>query len=69
MGTTWPLVLISTIERTVPFDIRAFYGRNFQILGVDTLKVTVTLCAEVLSAPLPGFDDGSLQAFDVASRH
>lgn len=58
-------VLISTIERTVPFDILAFYRRNLQMLGVDTLKLTVTDCAEILNALLPGFDDGTLKAFDV----
>ena len=58
-------VLISTIERTVPFDILAFYRRNLQMLGVDSLKLTVSQCAEVLNAMLPGFDDGSLKAFDV----
>ena len=58
-------VLISTIERTVTFDILGFYRRNLQMLGVDTLKLTVTQCAQVLNALLPGFDDGSLRAFDV----
>ena len=58
-------VLISTIERNVSFDILAFYRRNLQMLGVDSLKLTVTQCAEVLNQLLPGFDDGSLKAFDV----
>ncbi|MBC7939274.1 MAG: zinc-binding alcohol dehydrogenase family protein, partial [Chitinophagaceae bacterium] len=52
-------VLISTIERTVTFDILAFYRRNLQMLGVDTLKLSVTQCAQVLQSLLPGFDDGS----------
>ncbi|WP_428422790.1 quinone oxidoreductase family protein [Methylibium sp.] len=58
-------VLISTIERTVPFDILGFYRRNLQMLGVDSLKLTVTQCAQVLNSLLPGFADGSLKAFDV----
>jgi NADPH2:quinone reductase len=58
-------VLISTIERSVPFDILAFYRRNLQMLGVDSLKLTVTECAKVLNALLPWFNDGSLKAFDV----
>ncbi|MBC7939530.1 MAG: zinc-binding dehydrogenase [Chitinophagaceae bacterium] len=58
-------VLISTIERSVPFDILGFYRRNLQMLGVDSLKLSVSQCAEVLRAMLPGFDDGSLRAFDV----
>ncbi|MDR2332493.1 MAG: zinc-binding alcohol dehydrogenase family protein [Burkholderiaceae bacterium] len=58
-------VLISTIDRSVPFDILAFYRRNLQMLGVDSLKLSVTHCAQVLNTLLPGFNDGSLQAFDV----
>ena len=58
-------VLISTIERQVPFDILGFYRRNLHMLGVDSLKLSVTQCAEVLKSLLPGFDDGSLKAFDV----
>lgn len=58
-------VLISTIERSVPFDILSFYRRNLQMLGVDTLKIPVDQCAEILNALLPGFDDGTLRAFEV----
>ena len=58
-------ILISTIERNVSFDILAFYRRNLQMLGVDSLKLTVSQCAQVLNSLLPGFDDGSLQAFEV----
>ena len=58
-------ILISTIERTVSFDILAFYRRNLQMLGVDSLKLSVSQCAQVLNSLLPGFDDGSLRAFDV----
>jgi NADPH:quinone reductase-like Zn-dependent oxidoreductase len=60
-----PQVLISTIERQVPFDILGFYRRNLQTLGVDSLKLTATQCAQVLNGLLPGFLDGSLKAFDV----
>jgi NADPH:quinone reductase-like Zn-dependent oxidoreductase len=58
-------VLISTIERSVPFDILGFYRRNLQMIGVDSLKLTVTQCTRVLDSMLVGFDDGSLKAFDV----
>jgi len=58
-------VLISTIERTVPLDILAFYRRNLQMLGVDTLKLSVVQCAQILKELSPGFDDGSLRAFEV----
>jgi len=58
-------ILISTIERSVPFDILGFYRRNLNMLGVDSLKLSVTHCAQVLNSLLPGFDDGSLKAFAV----
>ncbi|MBU6256807.1 MAG: zinc-binding alcohol dehydrogenase family protein [Burkholderiales bacterium] len=58
-------ILISTIERTVPFDILAFYRRNHQLLGVDTLKIPAGRCAQILSELRPGFDDGSLKPFEV----
>ena len=58
-------ILISTIERQVPFDILGFYRRNLQMLGVDSLKLTASQCAQVLNDMLPGFIDGSLKAFDV----
>jgi len=60
-------VLISTIERAVEFDILAFYRRNLQMLGVDTLKLTAAQCAEILNSLLPGFDDGTLKTFEVES--
>ncbi len=60
-------VLISTIERQVPFDILAFYRRSLTMIGVDSLKLTVAQCSQILKLLLPGFDDGSLLAFDVDS--
>ena len=58
-------IFIATHDRAVAFDIFAFYRGNLQMLGVDSLKLNVTQCAAVLNALLPGFDDGSLRAFDV----
>ncbi len=60
-------VLISTIARPVPFDILPFYRRNLQMMGVDSLKLGAVQCARVLEQLAPGFDDGSLEAFDVGS--
>ncbi len=58
-------VLISTIERVVALDILAFYRRNLNMLGVDTLKLSVTQCARILNGLVPGFYDGSLKPFPV----
>ncbi|MNS96731.1 Zinc-binding dehydrogenase [compost metagenome] len=58
-------ILISTPDRNVPFDIMAFYRRDLHMLGVDSLKLTASQCADVFRTLLPGFEDGSLQGFDV----
>ena len=58
-------VLISTPDRNVPFDIMAFYRRDLQMLGVDSLKLNASQSAAVFRTLLPGFEDGSLRAFDV----
>lgn len=58
-------VLISTIERSVPFDILAFYRRNLQMIGVDSLKLDARQCAAILNGLLDGFNAGQLRAFDV----
>jgi NADPH2:quinone reductase len=65
LGIGGTQVLISTIERTVPFDILPFYRRNLQMLGVDSLKLPVAQCAQILGGLRPGFDNGRLKAFDV----
>lgn len=58
-------ILISTPDRNVPFDIMAFYRRDLQMLGVDSLKLNASQCGAVFRTLLPGFEDGSLRAFDV----
>ncbi|QTB98371.1 zinc-binding alcohol dehydrogenase family protein [Alcaligenes sp. SORT26] len=58
-------VVISTPSRNVPFDIQAFYRRDLRLIGVDSLKLNASRCADVLRSLLPGFMDGSLQAFPV----
>jgi NADPH2:quinone reductase len=58
-------ILISTIERAVPFDILPFYRRNLQLMGVDSLKLTAVQCARILEQLAPGFDDGTLKGFEV----
>ena len=56
-------ILISTVERSVPFDILPFYRRNLQMLGVDSLKLKAVDCARILRELVPGFEDGSLLPF------
>lgn len=59
-------IVISTPDRNVPFDIQAFYRRDLQLIGVDSLKLDATRCAAVFRELLPGFEDGSLQSFAVS---
>lgn len=58
-------IVISTPDRNVPFDIQAFYRRDLQLIGVDSLKLDAAQCAAVFRELLPGFEDGSLRAFPV----
>lgn len=59
-------IVISTPERNVPFDIQAFYRRDLQLIGVDSLKLDSARCAAVFRELLPGFEDRSLQSFPVS---
>jgi len=59
-------VFISTLERSVPFDIFAFYRGMHTYAGVDSLAMTASDCAPVFEALRPGFEDGTLRPFEVA---
>lgn len=61
-------ILISTPDRSVPFDIMAFYRRDLHMLGVDSLKLNASQCADIFRTLLPGFEDGGLKAFPVADE-
>lgn len=56
-------VFISTTERSVPFDIFAFYRGMHTYVGIDTLALSAVDCAPIFEALAPGFDDGSLEPF------
>jgi len=58
-------VLISTLDRSVTFDIVAFYRRNLQLIGVDSLKLDAQCCAAILESLHDDFESGRLRAFDV----
>jgi NADPH:quinone reductase-like Zn-dependent oxidoreductase len=58
-------VFIATIERTVPFDIFAFYRGMHTYVGIDSLALGVTDSAPIFEALAPGFEDGSLKPFPV----
>jgi NADPH2:quinone reductase len=60
-------VLIATIDRTVPFDILAFYRGQHTYVGVDSLALSTEDSVSILAQLTPGFDSGALKPFPVPS--
>jgi NADPH:quinone reductase len=58
-------IFISTIDRTVPFDIFAFYRGRHAFFGIDTLALDATASASILRSLAPEFDAGRLRPFKV----
>lgn len=58
-------VFISTIERSIPFDIFAFYRGRHSFFGVDTLALDAVASTELLGKLTPGFEAGQLKPFPV----
>lgn len=59
-------IFISTVERSVPFDIFAFYRGMHTYVGIDSLALTAVDCAAIFEALTPGFEDGTLKPFPVS---
>jgi NADPH:quinone reductase len=53
-------IFISTIERSVPFDIFAFYRGRHKFVGIDTLALNSIECATILERLTEGFESGVL---------
>jgi NADPH2:quinone reductase len=58
-------ILISTIERPVPFDIFAFYRGQHSYVGIDSLALDARASAAILHELLPGFASDRLRPFPV----
>lgn len=58
-------ILISTIERAVPFDIFRFFRGRHRFIGIDSLSLNGAACGRILDALRPGFESGELKAFPV----
>jgi NADPH:quinone reductase len=58
-------ILISTVERPVPFDIFAFYRGQHSFFGIDSLALDATGSAALLRGLLPGFANGQLRPLPV----
>jgi NADPH2:quinone reductase len=61
-------ILISTLDRAVPFDIRAFYRGRHTYVGVDSLALDSRASAAVLCELVPGFASGQLQPFEIRNE-
>jgi len=62
-------ILISTIERAVPFDIFAFYRGRHRFIGIDTLALDSGYGAAVLDTLRPGFESRTLRPFPVLAAN
>jgi NADPH:quinone reductase len=65
MATGAKQILISTIDKDVPFNIFSFYRGQHTYVGIDTLALNSIDGARILDKLAPGFDDGSLRPFPV----
>lgn len=64
------LVVISvTGTRTVDVDIRDLYRNETRILGVDSAKISVTGCAQILRKMLPYFESGEFRPLPITARY
>ncbi|HJV81561.1 zinc-binding alcohol dehydrogenase family protein [Noviherbaspirillum sp.] len=59
-------ILISTLERPVPFDIFQFYRGQHTYVGIDSLALDHVACAKILRELSPGFASGALKPFPIA---
>jgi NADPH:quinone reductase-like Zn-dependent oxidoreductase len=58
-------ILISTIERPVPFDIFTFYRGMHTFVGIDSLALDCVAASECLDSLRAGFDSGELRPYPV----
>ncbi|MEE6138892.1 zinc-binding alcohol dehydrogenase family protein [Mycobacterium sp. 050128] len=64
------LVIISAVgSPKVEIDIRALYRNETRILGVDSGKLSVVDCAQLLRKMLPYFESGEFRPRPIVARH
>lgn len=61
-------ILISTVERPVPFDIFAFYRGQHAFFGIDSLALDAIASAQLLRDLLPGFASRRLRPLPVVPQ-
>ncbi|MBR8138153.1 quinone oxidoreductase family protein [Burkholderia cenocepacia] len=62
-------IFISTIERSVPFDIFAFYRGQHTFVGIDSLQLGAAAVAQILDTLAPGFGNGTLRPFPIGDDY
>ena len=62
------IFIIATKGQTVPFDLFKFYRGMHNFVGIDTLALDCVRSSELLAELRPGFEDGTLKPFPVASQ-
>jgi NADPH:quinone reductase-like Zn-dependent oxidoreductase len=62
-------IFISTIDRSVPFDIFAFYRGQHTYVGVDSLQLDGAAVAQILDTLAPGFGNGTLRPFPISDDY
>lgn len=58
-------ILISTLDRAVPFDIFTFFRGQHRYVGVDSLGMSAVDVARILDKLRPKFDAGLLKPFPI----
>ena len=61
------IFIIATKGQTVAFDLFKFYRGMHNFVGIDTLALDCARSCELLDELRPGFEDGSLKPFPVAT--
>jgi NADPH:quinone reductase-like Zn-dependent oxidoreductase len=62
------IAITSVGTSRVSFDLRDFYHRRLNLMGVDSRALTVTDCAELLNLMSPLFLDGRLRPAKISKR-
>lgn len=58
-------IFISTIDRSVPFDIFQFFRAQHTFVGIDTMKLNTAACAAIFDHLSDGFESRKLKPFEV----
>jgi NADPH:quinone reductase-like Zn-dependent oxidoreductase len=63
------IVITTTAERRVAFDLLDFYRKDLRLFGLNTLRMDAEACARILNQLSPGFEEGALHPPLIAERH